>query len=271
MLAILEAEIAPTPAGDACESATQPISGNSRSAPCGRKHLKCGSHTAGAEEISEKKRHGGPRPNSGGQRQGAGRKRKAAEALRDARLEASDALRTIRPSCTARWYCVHTAYKAETMALEQLTRQKFVTFLPRTDRELADGHREVAPLFPGYLFVRFDPATDKWRCITNTFGVRRLLSVDAETPIPVPFGIVEEMIALAVVDGVIAHESVLPLLRNGQEVRVLTGIYQGWRGEVQSVSDRIELLLSIFGHDFRANYERWELRSIEDEAWHHPV
>src|SRR5437762_11997047 len=49
-----------------------------------------------------------------------------------------------------RWYVVRSKARKEDYAVQQLERRGVRVFLPRI---LEWGHDEVAPLFPGYLFV----------------------------------------------------------------------------------------------------------------------
>ena len=77
------------------------------------------------------------------------------------------------------WYAVRTQAAAESKADANLRHQGFETFLPRF-RKLRSHARKVesvlAPVFPRYLFVKFDKNAQAWRCINGTFGVVSLVS-----------------------------------------------------------------------------------------------
>src|SRR6266481_3282297 len=53
-----------------------------------------------------------------------------------------------------RWYVVRTKTRKEDYAVQQLERRGVAVFLPRI---LEYGRDDIAPLFPGYLFVHIGP------------------------------------------------------------------------------------------------------------------
>src|SRR5258705_8750848 len=76
------------------------------------------------------------------------------------------------------WYVVQTQINAEMKAAHNLLRQGFEIYLPRYLRRRSHARKiekVAAPLFPRYLFVRIDMATQRWRSIQSTFGVSRLV------------------------------------------------------------------------------------------------
>jgi transcriptional antiterminator RfaH len=83
-----------------------------------------------------------------------------------------------------RWYVVHTQTQAEERAIWHLANQGLSCFLPRI-RIVRRHARKVtpvlAPLFPRYLFLRFELDVARWRAINGTRGVGRLLTM-ALTP-----------------------------------------------------------------------------------------
>ncbi len=96
-----------------------------------------------------------------------------------------------------RWYLVHAKTRRETVAEAHLARQGFETFLPKEKRVVRHARRsetKLTALFPGYLFVAFDPQADRWRPIDSTAGVVRLVR-QSERPTAAPNGLVEAMIA----------------------------------------------------------------------------
>jgi len=143
-----------------------------------------------------------------------------------------------------RWYVVHTRPQQELRAETHLARQGFGTFVPRFERTLRHGRQfrtSFSPLFPRYLFVRFDVGLDRWRCVNGTRGVRRLIMA-AEVPLPVPIGAVEEMISSQGAEAAIAFEA-------GAAIRVTIGPFSGLTGLVSRLDagGRVKVLLSILG------------------------
>src|SRR3984885_15659307 len=91
----------------------------------------------------------------------------------------------------SRWYVVQTHPHAETKASEHLRRQGFAIYLPRYLKQRRHARRVeriAAPLFPRYIFVSVDLATQRWLSIDSTIGVTKLIrngNVPAAVPQPV--------------------------------------------------------------------------------------
>ena len=96
---------------------------------------------------------------------------------------------------TSRWYVVHTHPRAEAKAVLNLDRQGFTCYLPRCLKRRRHARRVetvAAPLFPRYLFVALDLATQQWWSIRSTFGVADLI-YNGEQPAPVPSSINQDL------------------------------------------------------------------------------
>ena len=77
-----------------------------------------------------------------------------------------------------RWYVAQTHPHAETKAAGHLMRQGFAVYLPRHLKRRRHARRVEnvpAPLFPRYLFIAVDMATQRWRSIHSTIGVTRMV------------------------------------------------------------------------------------------------
>jgi transcriptional antiterminator RfaH len=153
------------------------------------------------------------------------------------------------------WYAVNTQPYQEARADENLRRQGFQAWLPRFRRVRKHARRidhVLAPLFPGYLFVRLDAETERWRSINGTYGVIRLLC-NGDVPLAVPDGLVEEIMQRRDESGLV----VLPprLLAVGETVKVAFGGFAELEGLVQEMPrrDRVILLLNLLGRKVRAS------------------
>lgn len=94
------------------------------------------------------------------------------------------------------WHVVHTQPRGEDTALWHLENQDFCCFLPRVmalRRHARKVKSVLVPLFPRYLFVRFDHEVSPWRAINGTRGVMRLLT-NGPRPLAVPLGVVETLL-----------------------------------------------------------------------------
>lgn len=148
------------------------------------------------------------------------------------------------------WYCVQTLASKEALALLHLQRQDFEAFLPRLSKGRRHARRYdtvLAPLFPGYLFVRMDPQRQRWRSINGTFGVARLI-LTGDTPHQVPPGVVEALLEACDGKGVL-HASERDMLRLDDEVRILVGPFADRIARVARLDPRgrVELLLELLG------------------------
>ncbi len=79
------------------------------------------------------------------------------------------------------WLVVHTKPKGEQIALLNLSRQGYTSYLPLMANEVVQRNRLAivqVPLFPRYLFVHTDddPNTKSWAPIRYTLGVSNLVT-----------------------------------------------------------------------------------------------
>lgn len=147
-----------------------------------------------------------------------------------------------------RWYCVQTLPRKEAIALVNLHKQGFKTFMPRllkTVRHARKARTVKAPLFPGYLFTSLDLDHDQWRRINGSFGVASLI-MEGDLPRSVPAGVVESLQSLADANEVVDLGERLDL---GGSVRVLTGPFADQLGRLAFLDDRGRacVLLEIMG------------------------
>ena len=90
----------------------------------------------------------------------------------------------------ARWYVVQTQVNGEAKAAENLRRQGYEAYLPRYLKRRRHARKmdfTAKPLFPRYMFVAIDMATQRWRSVQSTIGVSRLVT-NGDSPAAVPEG-----------------------------------------------------------------------------------
>jgi transcriptional antiterminator RfaH len=149
-----------------------------------------------------------------------------------------------------RWYVVETHARGEARALDHLRRQGYAVYLPRYRRRRRHARRTdtvAAPLFPGYLFLRMNVAETRWRAVRSTVGVRRLVA-EGEAPLPVPEGIVEDILGREDAEGFVPVAPAPPFAP-GESVRVVAGPLRDQVGWFQRLADRdrVVVLLSLLG------------------------
>lgn len=126
----------------------------------------------------------------------------------------------------AAWYVVHTHPRAEAKALLNLDRQGFSCYLPRYLKRRRHARRletVAAPLFPRYLFVALDLASQRWWSIRSTFGVADLV-FNGERPAPVPGGIIQLLKGREDEHGFVGLPE-RPRFVPGETVRVVDGVF----------------------------------------------
>ena len=156
------------------------------------------------------------------------------------------------------WYVVQTQPHAERKAIFHLARQGFHTYLPlyRKRRRHARKVEIVsAPLFPRYLFVAIDLASQQWRSIQSTLGVSRLVC-NGERPAELADAVILEMKQREDNAGFVQLERRINF-SPGEKVRVLEGIFSSYLGvfEGMSGSERVSVLLDLLGRKVRVNIE----------------
>jgi transcriptional antiterminator RfaH len=86
---------------------------------------------------------------------------------------------------TENWFVAQLKPNGLTLACRNLDRQGFAAFVPKRVETVA-GKSRHRPLFPGYLFVQFDPARHGRQAVNSTRGITRLLLNDPRAPSPLP-------------------------------------------------------------------------------------
>jgi transcriptional antiterminator RfaH len=163
-----------------------------------------------------------------------------------------------------RWYVVHSHAGAEATAARHLRRQGYRIYLPRWRKRRSHARRVewvAAPLFPRYLFVRFDIERTRWRAIQSTVGVGHLISVGDGRPAAVPDGVVEAIRAREAANGLI---EIVPNFRRGETVVIGEGPFLDQTGLFESMDDeeRVTILLSLLGRDVPVKVPIHAIRAV---------
>lgn len=143
------------------------------------------------------------------------------------------------------WYAVHSHPRKESVALENLERQGFESYLPRLKVQKVRRGKAVTvdePMFARYLFVRLDSGMGgrSWAPIRSTIGVSRL----------VQFGGRPARVAPELIDWLRSREQEVArqrLYEPGEKVVVTAGPFAGLEAMVQAntAEERALILLEI--------------------------
>lgn len=152
-----------------------------------------------------------------------------------------------------RWYVAYTQANGEGRAALNLQRQGFEAYLPCYSKERRHARRIERisrPLFPRYIFVRFDIDNDQWRSVNGTFGISHLVS-HGNMPLPIPEEIIEDIQRHENKDGLFVMR--VPVYQPGQRLEVVEGPLAMHRGRFKRMTDdeRVVLLLDLLGRQVR--------------------
>jgi transcriptional antiterminator RfaH len=131
------------------------------------------------------------------------------------------------------------------MHLEAQGFRPFLPYIQKTIRHARQLRTVRAPLFPRYMFLILDLGRDRWLSVRGTVGVSSLFTSE-ERPVPVPNGVVEDLIART-------DEANLTLfdagLTTGQPVRILSGPFADFVGTLERLdaAGRVRVLLTMMG------------------------
>jgi transcriptional antiterminator RfaH len=153
-----------------------------------------------------------------------------------------------------RWYVVQTQVNGEAKAAQNLARQGYEIYLPRYLKRRRHARKvdfTAKPLFPRYMFVAIDMATQRWRSIQSTFGVARLVS-NGDDPATVPEGVLHALRAREDDNGFVRLDN-KPTFAPGDKVRVLAGAFMDNAGLFNGLADhdRVSILLEMLGRKVR--------------------
>ena len=166
------------------------------------------------------------------------------------------------------WFCLKSKPRQEAVAVRNLKAVGEIDiFFPRI-RRTRRGHEKnkevIEPLFPGYIFVKFNPE-DSQGTVKSTRGVLHLVSKGGKA-VDVENKVIEELKALG-------PEGILSMLdeelKVGAKIKVIRGIFAGSEGEVLKLATpqkRIAVLLTLLGAQQSVEMPMDDVTQSEDEV-----
>ena len=146
------------------------------------------------------------------------------------------------------WFILQFKSNSHHLAAKNLNRQGFETFLPlheTTSRRLSRFINTSKPLFPGYMFIKFDRAESEWHKINSTYGVSRLITFNSILK-SIPTIFVDHLMKRYDLSG-----KLLPVqkLKKGDQVELLTGPFANFIATVETyeTDQRIWILMDLMG------------------------
>lgn len=162
---------------------------------------------------------------------------------------------------TYQWFAVRTKPMSEYATRDRVVRAGIEVFLPCTPAARPRRGRQDVPLFPGYLFIRYEMARG-WDGLRAIDGSMRLVTFGETSPPPIPDGVIAELGQR--VGRITAEGGMWPRFQPGDAVSVVMGSTETL-GEVldpnQSAEARVHVLLEFLGRlvDVRVPTEKIRL------------
>ena len=146
------------------------------------------------------------------------------------------------------WFILKFKSNSHRLAAKNLNRQGFETFLPlqdTTSRGTSQFINTSKPLFPGYMFIKFDRADSKWHKINSTYGVSYLITFNSILK-SIPTIFVDHLMKRYDTSG-----KLIPIrkLEKGDHVTILEGPFANFIATVEKyeADQRIWILMDLMG------------------------
>lgn len=163
---------------------------------------------------------------------------------------------------TQPWYVAQLKPNAEAIAKRNLLRQGIQIFAPFEQLQTRRARKLVQTckaLFPGYLFVSFDPYAVSRRTVNSTMGISRLVSFAEDRLARVPPELISSLMRRCDPSG-----RLLPpcQMQGGDKVHVTKGPFAEFVGTVEQLASdqRAWILLEILGKHTRVAIKSADLR-----------
>jgi transcription antitermination factor NusG len=137
------------------------------------------------------------------------------------------------------WFAIQVKPRLERAVASMLQSKGYEQLLPTYQPKLARRVRPDAPLFPGYVFSRFDERVHA--PIITTPGVIRIVGCGKQ-PVCIPEPEIEALRALSASG---SNAEPYPYLRHGRTVRVTAGPLLGVVGKVAGSGEASRLVISV--------------------------
>jgi transcriptional antiterminator RfaH len=165
---------------------------------------------------------------------------------------------------TERWLVAYTKPRLEQVALQNLERQHFETYLPlykKFKNTEASPVPVLEPMFPRYIFFRPSTPQQSIETVRSTKGISHIVRFGFE------LGIVSaDMVASLREFEVSQNQATLQEMRNfkvGQKVKLKHIALGAFEGLIQSVSKkRVAVLLEIMGRETLVQMEHHQIEAV---------
>ena len=166
-------------------------------------------------------------------------------------------------SLDKKWFIAQIKPNSYHSAIQNLERQGFETFLPKMEITQRQKNKFVVKnvyVFPGYMFVSFDPHIITWTKINSTYGVSKILTFNKK-----PSEISSDLIVeLKIKYEINSNPTQKEKLQKGDSIKFYAGPFVDLIAKIESVDEknRIWILLEAMG-----GHQRLKLQNVEKNQY----
>ena len=162
-----------------------------------------------------------------------------------------------------RWCIAQIKPNSYNSAIQNLERQGFETFLPKmeiTQRQENKFFVKNVYVFPGYIFVCFDPQIINWPKINSTYGVSKVLASNKK-PSEISSDLILELKNRYEIN---SNPTQKEKLQKGDSIKFYSGPFTDLIAKVEGVDEkkRIWILLELMG-----GYQRLKLQNLKKNQY----
>ena len=162
-----------------------------------------------------------------------------------------------------KWFIAQIKPNSYKSAIQNLERQKIETFVPKMNITQRQKNKFIVKnvyVFPGYIFLSFDPYITTWIKINSTYGVSKILAFNNK-----PSEISSDLILqLKTKYEIHSNQTQNEKLQKGDSIKFITGPFTDLIAKVESVNEkyRIWILLEAMG-----GRQRLKLQNVEKNKY----
>ncbi|WP_089422651.1 transcription termination/antitermination protein NusG [Pseudosulfitobacter pseudonitzschiae] len=162
------------------------------------------------------------------------------------------------------WFVAQLRPQGLERARAHLQRQGIEVFNPEmlaVAKRAGVQRQSRKPLFPGYIFVNFDPAVPGWSAINSTRGVARLILSDPRRPQPLPSALIAGLKQRCDKSDLLAPSIDLDI---GDRIRVLAGPFADLVTTIDTLAgpERIGILIDLMGRKVKTSLPRDQVEKL---------
>ena len=169
----------------------------------------------------------------------------------------------INYSSEKKWFIAQIKPNSYNSAIQNLERQGFEIFLPKMNITLRQKNKFIIKnvyVFPGYMFVCFDPHIISWTKINSTYGVSKILAFNKK-PSVISSDLILELKTRYEIN---RNPNQKEKLQKGDSIKFNLGPFADLIAKVESVdeNDRIWVILEAMG-----GYQRVKLQNVDKNKY----